>query len=68
MNASRESTAGARKSVRLAEKMQAGPCIPVGVQLEKAEVGQLLGQLGVLLTMDDAVILRHRRLSLTATH
>ena len=29
--------AGARKGVRLAQKMQVGPCIPEGIQLEKAE-------------------------------
>jgi hypothetical protein len=28
---------------RLAQKMQVGPCIPVGIQLEKAEVGPTFG-------------------------
>ena len=31
------------KSVRLAQKMLVGPCIPVEGQLEKAEVGPLSG-------------------------
>ena len=31
------------KGVRLAQKMQAGPCIRVGVQLQKAEVGPSSG-------------------------
>jgi hypothetical protein len=31
------------KGVRLAQKMQVGPCIPVGNQLEKAEVGPTSG-------------------------
>jgi hypothetical protein len=37
------------KGVRLAQKMQVGPCIPVGIQLEKAEVGPTfsLSNLGV---------------------
>ena len=37
--------------VRLAQTVQAGPCIPVGMQLENAEVAQLLGQLGGCLTL-----------------
>jgi hypothetical protein len=39
------------KGVRLAQKMQAGPCIPVGEQLERLKLAQLLGQLGVFLTL-----------------
>ena len=31
------------KGVRLAQKLQVGPCIPVGTQLEKAEVGPASG-------------------------
>jgi hypothetical protein len=31
------------KSVRLAQKMQVGPCIPVGIRLQKAEVGPTSG-------------------------
>ena len=31
------------KDVRLAQKTQAGPCIPVAIQLEKAEVGPTSG-------------------------
>ena len=31
------------KGVRLAQKMKVGPCIPVGMQLYKAEVGQTSG-------------------------
>jgi hypothetical protein len=31
------------KGVRSAQKMQVGPCIPVGMQLEKAEVGPTSG-------------------------
>jgi hypothetical protein len=39
------------QGVRLAQKMQVGPCIPVGVQLKKLKLAQLLGQLhGVFLT------------------
>jgi hypothetical protein len=30
--------------------MRVGPCIPVGTQLWKADVGQLLGRIGVFLT------------------
>jgi hypothetical protein len=33
----------AKKDVRLAQKMQIGPCISVGTQLEKAEVGPTSG-------------------------
>jgi hypothetical protein len=36
---------------RLARKTQVGPCNPVGTQLERVEVGQLLGQLDVFLTL-----------------
>ena len=32
------------KGVRLAQNMQVGPCIPVGIQLQKAEVGPTSGQ------------------------
>ena len=38
------------KGVRLAQKMRVGPRIPVGVQLKRLELAQLLGQLGVFLT------------------
>jgi hypothetical protein len=31
------------QAVRLAQKTQVGPCIPMGVQLEKAEVGPTSG-------------------------
>jgi hypothetical protein len=31
------------KGVRLAQKMQVGPCIPVETQLQKAEVGPTSG-------------------------
>jgi hypothetical protein len=31
------------KGVRLAQNMQVGPCIPVGIQLENAEVGPISG-------------------------
>ena len=31
------------KGVRLAQKMQVGPCVPVGIQLEKTEVGPTSG-------------------------
>jgi hypothetical protein len=37
------------KGVRLAQKMQFGPRIPVGKQLERLKLARLLGQLGVLL-------------------
>jgi hypothetical protein len=36
--------------VRSAHNMRVGPCTPVGVQREKAELAQLLGQLGVFFT------------------
>jgi hypothetical protein len=39
------------KGVRLAQKMQVGPYIHVGVQLERLKLAQLLGQLGVFLTL-----------------
>jgi hypothetical protein len=32
-----------KRGVRLAQTMQVGPCIPVGVKLEKAEVGPTSG-------------------------
>jgi hypothetical protein len=34
---------GSEQAVRLAQKVQVGPCIPVGIQLEKAEVGPTSG-------------------------
>ena len=37
------SAALSEQGVRLAQKMQVGPCIPVEVQLEKAEVGPASG-------------------------
>jgi hypothetical protein len=36
-------SSASEKGVRLAQKFQAGPCIPVGIQLEKAEVGPTSG-------------------------
>ena len=35
--------AASEKGVRLAQKMQVGPCVPVGIQLEKAGVGPASG-------------------------
>ena len=35
--------AAREKGVRLAQKMQVGPCISVGIQLEKTEVGPTSG-------------------------
>ena len=32
-----------RELCQVAQKMQAGPCIPVGIQLEEAEVGSTSG-------------------------
>ena len=45
-----DAKAWSEKCVRLARKIPVGPCIPVGVRLYKAELAQLLGQLGVFLT------------------
>jgi hypothetical protein len=43
-------TACSEKGVRLAQNMQAGPCIPVGTQVKRLELAQLLGRHGVFLT------------------
>ena len=45
------------KGVRLTQKMEVGPCIPVGIQLERRKMAQLLGQLGVFLTPRDPLSL-----------
>jgi hypothetical protein len=45
----------------LAQKMQVGPCFTVGIQVHKAEVGPLLGQLGVFLTTEEARGAGHKR-------
>ena len=36
--------------------MRVGPCIPVGTQLWKADIGQLLGRIGVFLTWTSSAI------------
>ena len=35
--------AESERGIRLAQKMHVGPCIPVGIQLEKAAVGPTSG-------------------------
>ena len=40
--------APSEQGVRLAQKMPVGPCIPAGIQLEKAEVGPISGPTGRL--------------------
>jgi hypothetical protein len=48
------------KCVRLAQKKQVGPCIPVGTQLQKAEVGPTSFSLGRLLHLrHGAVVVAH---------
>jgi len=49
--------APSEKGVRLTQKMEVGPCIPVGIQLERRKMAQLLGQLGVFLTPRDPLSL-----------
>jgi hypothetical protein len=38
------------QGVRMAQTMHGSPCIPVGIQQQKAEVGPTAGQRGVCLT------------------
>jgi hypothetical protein len=47
------SSSWSEKGVRLAQKMQVGPCIPVGIQLFKAEVGPTSGPTRRLSHLDD---------------
>ena len=55
-------TAWSEKGVRLAQKMQVGPCIPVGTQLYKAEIGPtsgptwLLSHLVLVLGLVEAIV------------